>query len=66
MMVVYLTMYLVQNPPKYDDVSSEQPLAQGVPKKIWFKLIFEFLTLGRVFLGVKNNSKNKVLSSQSS
>ena len=31
---------------------------QGVPKKIWFKLIFEFLTMGRVFLGVKNNSKN--------
>ena len=31
---------------------------QGVPKKMWFKLIFEFLTMGRVFLGVKNNSKN--------
>ena len=30
----------------------------GCPKKMWFKLIFEFLTLGRVFLGVKNNSKN--------
>ena len=31
---------------------------QGVPKKLWFKLIFEFLTLGGVFLGTKNNSKN--------
>ena len=31
---------------------------QGVPKKIRFKPILEFLTLGRVFLGVKNNSKN--------
>ena len=31
---------------------------QGVPKKMWFKPIFEFLTLGGVFLGVKNNSKN--------
>ena len=31
---------------------------QGVPKKIRFKPIFEFLTLGGVFLGVKNNSKN--------
>ena len=26
---------------------------QGVPKKVWFKLNFEFLNLGRVFLGVK-------------
>ena len=31
---------------------------QGVPIKMWFKPIFEFLTLGGVFLGVKNNSKN--------
>ena len=31
---------------------------QGVPKKMWFKPIFEFSTMGRVFLGVKNNSKN--------
>ena len=31
---------------------------QGVPKKIIFKLIFEFLILVGVFLGVKNNSKN--------
>ena len=30
---------------------------QDVPKKIIFKLIFEFLSLGGVFLGVKNNSK---------
>ena len=31
---------------------------QGVPKKVIFKLIFAFLSLGGVFLGVKNNSKN--------
>ena len=31
---------------------------QGVPKKMWFKLIFEFLTMGRVFLGVKNDFNN--------
>ena len=31
---------------------------QGVPQKMWFKLTFEFLTIGRVFLGVKNDSKN--------
>ena len=31
---------------------------QGVSKKIIFKLIFEFLSLGGLFLGVKNNSKN--------
>ena len=36
---------------KYEDL-------QGVPKKIWFKPIFEFLNLGGVFLGVKKNSKN--------
>ena len=29
---------------------------QGVPKKTWFKRIFEFFTLKGVFLGVKNNS----------
>ena len=33
-------------------------IATGCPKKIRFKPIFEFLTLGGVFLGVKNNSKN--------
>ena len=27
------------------------------PKKIIFKLFFEFLSLGGVFLGLKNNSK---------
>ena len=27
-------------------------------KKMWFKPIYEFLTLEGVFLGVKNNSKN--------
>ena len=31
---------------------------QGVPKKVSVKPIFEFQTLGGVFLGVKNNSKN--------
>ena len=30
---------------------------QGVPKRIIFKLIFEFLSMRGVFLGVKNNSK---------
>ena len=30
----------------------------GCPKKMWFKPIFEFMTLEWVFLGVKNNSKN--------
>ena len=31
---------------------------QGVPKKMLLLSSFEFLTLGGVFLGVKNNSKN--------
>ena len=31
---------------------------QGVPKKMVFREGFQFLTLGGVFLGVKNNSKN--------
>ena len=31
---------------------------QGVPKKMHLLSSFEFLTLGEVFLGVKNNSKN--------
>ena len=31
---------------------------QGVPKKMSLLSGFEFLTLGGVFLGVKNNSKN--------
>ena len=46
--------FIVNNCPEI--VSHE--LLLGVPKKMWFKLIFEFLTMGRVFLGVKNNSKN--------
>ena len=33
-------------------------LATGCPKKIRFKPIFDFLNLGGVFLGVKNNSRN--------
>ena len=31
---------------------------QGVPKKVSVKPIFKFQTLGGVFFGVKNNSKN--------
>ena len=31
---------------------------QGVPKKMPFLLIFEFQTLGGLFSGVKNNSRN--------
>ena len=31
---------------------------QGIPKKMVILSGFEFLTLGGVFLGVKNNSKN--------
>ena len=31
---------------------------QGVPKKIGILSSFEFLYLGGVFLGVKNNSEN--------
>ena len=37
---------------------SENHHSKGCPKKITFKLIFEFLGLEGVFLGVKNNSKN--------
>ena len=33
-------------------------ILQGVPKKIGLLSSFEFLDLGGVFLGVKNNSKN--------
>ena len=33
-------------------------ILQGVPKKMVIWKDFEFLTLGWVFLGVKNNSKN--------
>ena len=33
-------------------------MLQGVPKKMVIRKSFEFLTLGGVFLGVKNNSKN--------
>ena len=55
----------LHHPPFYDSFSSlfglrllNSQYLQGVPKKIWFKPIFEFLTLRGVFLGVKNNSKN--------
>ena len=39
---------------------SQLPMARctGCPKKMPFKSIVEFKTLGGVFLGVKNNSKN--------
>ena len=45
---------------EYKDVYQEWGwwILQGVPKKMWFKPIFEFLTLGVVFSGVKNNSNN--------
>ena len=33
-------------------------IIQGVPKKMVIRKGFELLTLGGVFLGVKNNSKN--------
>ena len=33
------------------------PKLQGVPKKMVILSGFEFLTLGGVFIGVKNNSK---------
>ena len=33
-------------------------LLQGVPKKLVIRKGFKFLTLGAVFLGVENNSKN--------
>jgi len=38
------------------DKLTQVPLQKDC-KKITFKLIFEFLSLGGVFLGVKNNSK---------
>ena len=39
---------------------SQLPMARctGCPKKMPFKSIVEFKTLGGVFLGVKNNSEN--------
>ena len=37
--------------------ASYYPDLQGVPKKISLQPMFEFLTLGWVFLGVKNKSK---------
>ena len=38
--------------------SEVEVFLQGVPKKMVIRKGFEFLTLGGVFLGVKNNSKN--------
>ena len=38
--------------------SEVEVFLQGVPKKMVIWKGFEFLTLGGVFLGVKNNSKN--------
>ena len=38
---------------------TESPeILQGVPKKMVILSGFEFLTLGGVFVGVKNNSRN--------
>ena len=47
-----------QTRPCEQTVDHQTKCLQGVPKKIRFKPIFEFLNLGGVFLGVKNNSKN--------
>ena len=60
----YWGLKKIQNSPKIstnwdkDALLGRSGYLQGVPKKMWFKPIFEFLTLGGVFLGVKNNSKN--------
>ena len=48
----------VQRVHKYNRIINIANVLQGVPKKIQFKPIFEFLTFGGVFLGVKNNFKN--------
>ena len=44
--------------PQYHLLWNTYHRSTGCPKKITFKLIFEFLILGEVFLGVENNSKN--------
>ena len=41
----------------FDVINKEDDL-QGVPKRMLLLSGFEFLTLGGVFLGVENNSKN--------
>ena len=43
---------------RYLVLDVEVKILQGVPKKMVILSGFEFLTLGGVFLGVKNNSKN--------
>ena len=40
------------------DITFFDKIIQGVPKKVSVKPIFKFQTLGGVFFGVKNNSKN--------
>ena len=42
----------------YFQFSIKVSILQGVPKKIGILSSFDFLGLGGVFLGVKNNSKN--------
>ena len=40
------------------ELNCQEGPSTGCPKKIRLKAIFEFLSLGREFLGVRNNSKN--------
>ena len=42
----------------YFNIAKQSLKLQGVPKKIGILSSFEFLYLGGVFLGVKNNSEN--------
>ena len=59
--MVLLEVGVINFPSAGCDVASFQKLFLhflGLSSAITFKLIFEFLSLGVVFLGVKNNSKN--------
>ena len=60
--ILRLDIWLIWFDKKHDDNKlgpGQGPgLIQGVPKKIGILSSFEFLGLGGVFLGVKNNSKN--------
>ena len=48
----------IHSRPVYHQNIAYQSYLQGVQKKMWFKPILGFLTLGGVFIGVENNSKN--------
>ena len=52
------TVQFGENLTKLKKLQPNKMFLQGVPKKIVILSGFEFLTLGGVFLGVKNNSKN--------